>query len=90
MRRCEEQASASSYHCGDTDVDDTEDAVFADNDCVFDPCKKPPTKCGRRNAFGVNELESFGSEYKVGSKLFKIAQNQKLPITPYALSGARN
>ena len=65
---CEDRASASSYYCGDTDLDDTEDAVFADNDCVFEPCKKPATqKCGTRNTFGVNsKLESIGAEYNVG------------------------
>ena len=58
---CEEKAN--SYQCGDTDVDDTEDAVFANDDCVFEPCSKPATqKCGRRNPFGV---ESTSSAYKV-------------------------
>ena len=58
---CEEKAN--SYHCGDIDVDETEAAVFANDDCVFEPCSKPATqKCGRRNTFG---LESTSSAYKV-------------------------
>ena len=60
---CEEKAN--SYQCGDTDADNTEDAIFTNDDCVFEPCSKPATqKCGRRNTFGV---ESASSAYKVSS-----------------------
>ena len=63
LETCEEKAS--SYHCGDTSVGTTEDAVFTDDDCVFEPCRKPATqKCGRRNTFG---LDSASSEFKVSS-----------------------
>lgn len=66
---CEEKAN--SYHCGDIDVDETEAAVFANDDCVFEPCSKPATqKCGRRNTFGLKSTSSAYKEAEVDQANF--------------------
>ena len=77
---CEEKAN--SYQCGDTDADNTEDAIFTNDDCVFEPCSNPATqKCGRRNTFGV---ESASSAYKVSSS----SLSKSTPVI-FQFSGSR-
>ena len=67
--RCEDRARADTVRCGGVSPHNSEEAIFIDEQCVFESCKKPATqKCGKRNTFGVEPPVSDGNEVPISSE----------------------